>query len=94
MNQNDTKDDAPAGYLTPDEAIAFLRLDAAGGDARERLRNLIRRHGLPVIRRGPLRLFRPAALEAWLAAGERGRRTFTPARLDRVVQSRQQVTAK
>ena len=58
--------------LTAAEAIAYLRLDTDGRDAAERLRNLIRRHGLPVIRRGSLKLFRRAAIDAWLDKGQRG----------------------
>jgi hypothetical protein len=68
--------------LTAADAIAYLRLDADGRDAGERLRNLVRRQGLPMIRRGRLQLFRRAAVDAWLDGGQRnGRRTKHPARL-------------
>lgn len=67
--------------LTPPEAIAYLRLDAESGDAGERLRNLVRRQGLPCIKRGRLRLFRRAAVDAWLEAGQRGVRILNPTRL-------------
>jgi excisionase family DNA binding protein len=70
---NPPLDDRPA-LMTAAETIAFLRLDAGGGNANERLRNLIRRNRLPVIRRGRLKLFRREAVDAWLAAGERGGR--------------------
>lgn len=62
--------------LTESETIAYLRLDADSRDPRERLRNLIRRQRLPVIKRGRLRLFRRAAIDAWLDGG----RTTGPAR--------------
>lgn len=55
--------------LTPDELIAYLRLDAGGGDPHERLRNLIRRHRLPVLRIGRLQRFRRGAVDAWLECG-------------------------
>ena len=75
----------PAEYMTPEEAVVYLRLDTKPGDAHERLRNLIRRQLLPVVRRGGLQLFRRASIDAWLVAGERGgfkvgRRANTPAR--------------
>lgn len=53
--------------LTPQEAIQYLRLDAEPGDANERLRNLIRRHRLPVLRRGRLKLFRKESIDGWLS---------------------------
>ena len=53
-------------YLTPEEAITYLRLDADKRNPVERLRNLIRRQGLPVIRRGRLQLFRKTAIDDWL----------------------------
>lgn len=56
--------------LTRDELIAYLKLDSEGGDVAERVRNLIRRHGLPVLRRGRLQRFRRSHVDAWLA-GER-----------------------
>jgi excisionase family DNA binding protein len=55
--------DAP--LLTAEELIAYLRLDTEGNPA-ERLRNLIRRQGLPVIRRGQLLRFRKSAVDQWL----------------------------
>jgi hypothetical protein len=73
-----------SALLTPAELIVYLRLDAAGGNVAERLRNLIRRQSLPVIRQGRLQLFRRAAVEAWLDAGQRGRRITPPARLKSV----------
>jgi helix-turn-helix protein len=68
-------------FLTAEEVIAYLRLDALGGNAKEHLRNLIRRQQLPVITRGRLKLFRRSAIEAWAAAGERGNKSNAPARL-------------
>jgi len=59
--------------LTAAETITYLRLDTDQRNPAERLRNLIRRQGLPVIRRGTLRLFRRSAIDAWLDAGQRGR---------------------
>jgi len=58
--------------LTPQEAIAYLRLDADGAKPDVRLRSLIRRQRLPVLKRGRLRLFRRTAIDAWLE-GARGR---------------------
>lgn len=52
--------------LTAGEAITYLRLDVDNRNPAERLRNLIRRHGLPAIRRGRLLLFRRSAVDAWL----------------------------
>jgi excisionase family DNA binding protein len=60
--------------LTLLEVIELLRLDADGGDAKERLRNLIRRQGLPVIRAGRFVRFRRGDVEAWLEGKRRGRR--------------------
>jgi hypothetical protein len=48
------------------ELISYLRLDADTRNPRDRLRNLIRRQGLPVIRRGRLQLFRKTNIDAWL----------------------------
>ena len=59
--------------LTVPEVISYLRLDTDGRNSIERLRNLIRRHSLPVIRRGKLRLFRRVAIDVWLDAGQRGK---------------------
>jgi len=58
--------------LTPDEVIQLLRLDDGAGDAKERLRNLIRRQGLPVVRAGRLVRFRRTDVECWLDAKTRG----------------------
>lgn len=66
--------------LTPAEVIGYLRLDTDGRDPAERLRNLIRRHGLPTIKRGRLQLFRRSAVDAWLDA-DLGRSIGTPARM-------------
>lgn len=51
--------------LTPAEAISYLRLNVDQRDPAERLRNLVRRQGLPCIRRGRLLLFRRSAIDAW-----------------------------
>jgi hypothetical protein len=67
--------------LTRDEAIAYLRLDADNRDPNERLRNLVRRQGLPMIRRGRLQLFRRAAVDAWLDGERFSRKTSSPARM-------------
>jgi hypothetical protein len=87
----------PSSLLTCAEAIAYLRLDAKSGDADERLRNLIRRHGLPVIRvAGGLQLFRLAAIDSWLESKQRqrvGHRTLHPARLRAVKQQQQRLTS-
>lgn len=48
------------------ELISYLRLDADNRNSRDRVRNLIRRQGLPVIRRGRLQLFRKTAIDTWL----------------------------
>jgi excisionase family DNA binding protein len=66
---------APIGpdLLTPQEAIAYLRLDTDGGNPAERLRNLIRRQRLPVIKRGRLQRFRRTAIDAWLDGSKGGR---------------------
>jgi hypothetical protein len=91
---------APADRPTPElmtapELIAYLRLDSDDRDAIWRLRNLIRGHRLPVIRRGRLQLFRKSAIDAWLEAKPpNGRRTRRPARQSAVIQMQQQVTAK
>ncbi len=68
--------DVERELMTADEAIEYLRLNADGRDAKERLRNLVRRQRLPMIRRGRLQLFRKAAIDAWLD----GNRTLSPAR--------------
>jgi hypothetical protein len=65
--------------LTATEVVEYLRLDTDGRNSLERLRNLIRRHGLPVIRRGGLRLFRRSELDLWLDAERRKPRRLIPA---------------
>ena len=60
--------------LTADEAIRYLRLDGDGRKPKERLRNLIRRQGLPEIRRGRLQLFRRSAIDKWLDGDPRANR--------------------
>jgi excisionase family DNA binding protein len=67
--------------MTDAETIAYLRLDADGRDPAERLRNLVRRQGLPVIRRGRLRLFRRSDVDAWLDGTWSKNRIKGPARL-------------
>lgn len=52
--------------LTAEEAISYLRLDVDERDPHERLRNLVRRQGLPQCRRGRLVLYRKAAIDAWV----------------------------
>ena len=59
--------------MTVQEVISYLRLDAETGDPRERLRNLVRRQGLPRAGRGRLQRFRRAAIDAWLDNKPRGR---------------------
>jgi hypothetical protein len=77
-------------YLTADETIVYLRLDARGGNARERLRNLERRHQLPSIKKGGgLHLYRKSEIDDWLAGRRRGR----PARLGRPAKAAQGVTS-
>jgi len=69
-------------YLTADECVAYLRLDAGGGEnPRERLRNLVRRQGLPVLKRGRLQLFSREAVDAWLRGERFGNKRTQPARL-------------
>lgn len=72
---------SPAELMTPDETIAYLRLDVDERDPRERLRNLVRRQRLPMIRRGRLQLFRRSAVDAWLDGEKQGSRIQRPARL-------------
>lgn len=57
-------------YLTATEAIEYLRLNTDNRDPAERLRNLVRRQGLPCIRRGRLLLFRRSAIDAWASGGK------------------------
>lgn len=68
-----TRDDLP-DLLTPAECVAYLRLDALGGDAHERLRTLHRRQGLPRLKRGRLTLYRRSDIDRWLAGEQGGRR--------------------
>lgn len=67
--------------LTACETIKYLRLDVDDRNPGERLRNLVRRQGLPTIRRGKLRLFRRSAIDAWLDGSASGHRTSSPARM-------------
>jgi Helix-turn-helix domain len=53
--------------LTRDETINYLRLDVDDRNPKERLRNLVRRQGLPEIKKGKLRLYRRSAVDAWLS---------------------------
>ncbi len=66
--------------LTAAEAIKYLRLDVDQRHPGERLRNLYRRQGLPVCKRGKLLLFRKSAIDAWLDGGGK---TLNPARKQR-----------
>ena len=52
--------------LTEAEVIVYLRLDSDKRNPTDRLRNLVRRQGLPAIRRGRLLLFRRSAGDARL----------------------------
>jgi hypothetical protein len=63
------------------EAITYLKLDALKGDARERMRNLIRRRGLPFyeLARG-LRQYRRTELDAWRNEQRQGPRMLNPGR--------------
>jgi hypothetical protein len=84
----------PEMMIAP-EVIAYLRLDADERDAVWRLRNLIRAHGLPVIKRGRLQLFRKSAIDAWLEAKPRiSRKRRRPARLQTFPQQQQPLTSK
>ncbi|HQU42547.1 MAG: hypothetical protein B7Z67_11580 [Acidiphilium sp. 21-60-14] len=66
--------DSLRDLLSVPEAIDYLRLATLPGDARERLRTLTRRQGLPYIKRGKTLWFRRAAVDAWLEAAEHGGR--------------------
>ncbi|MFO0897588.1 MAG: hypothetical protein U0836_09220 [Pirellulales bacterium] len=68
-------------YLTADECVVYLRLDVGGDNPRERLRNLVRRQGLPVLKRGRLQLFAREAVDAWLRGERFGSKRTEPARL-------------
>lgn len=106
MNQNNVSHasaaaDQPPGIqplpelLTAPETIAYLRLDIGEADPNERLRNLVRRHGLPAIKRGHLLLFRRSVVDEWLAAGQKNTRRITNlARLKPIQQRLQRVTSK
>jgi hypothetical protein len=61
------------------EVIAYLRLGAKGGNPAEQLRNLERRQGLPVLKRGRLRLYRRSEIDAWLAGAKLPRPARLPA---------------
>ena len=56
----------PPEVMTAEDTIRYLRLDVDDRDPAERLRNLVRRQGLPMVRRGRLLLFRKAAVDQWL----------------------------
>jgi hypothetical protein len=56
----------PPEMMTQEDLIRYLRLDVDERNPVERVRNLIRRQGLPVVRRGRLLLFRKAAVDQWL----------------------------
>jgi hypothetical protein len=68
-------------WLSETEAITYLKLDALKGDARERMRNLIRRRGLPFyeLARG-LRQYRRTELDAWRNEQRQGPRMLNPGR--------------
>ena len=68
----------PPEVMTADEVIRYLRLDVDGRDPAERLRNLIRRQGLPDVRRGRLQVFVKAAVDRWLE--ERSRSNYAVGR--------------
>jgi hypothetical protein len=63
----------PPELMTQEDLIRYLRLDVDERDPVERVRNLIRYQGLPVIRRGRLLLFRKAAIDEWLDVPARGK---------------------
>lgn len=73
---NQTPNTVPDDWLTEVEAIAYLKLDGMKGDAKERMRNLIRRKGLPYyeLARG-LRQYRRTELEAWRNEQRQGPRS-------------------
>jgi hypothetical protein len=56
----------PPEVMTAGDAIRYLRLDVDDRDPAERLRNLVRRQGLPVVRRGRLLVFRKTSVDQWL----------------------------
>ena len=60
-------------WLTEPEAIAYLKLNAMKGDGKERMRNLIRRKGLPYyeLARG-IRQYRRSELDAWRNSQRQG----------------------
>jgi hypothetical protein len=63
----------PPEMLTQEDLIRYLRLDVDDRAPAERLRNLIRHQGLPVVRRGRLLLFRKTAVDNWLDVTARGK---------------------
>jgi hypothetical protein len=56
----------PPEVMTAEDTIRYLRLGVDNRDPAERLRNLVRRQGLPVVRRGRLLVFRKTAIDQWL----------------------------
>lgn len=58
--------ESEATYLTESEAIAYLRLNIDGRDPKERLRNLVRRQGLPRVRKGKVILYPRQKIDEWL----------------------------
>lgn len=53
--------------MTLDELARFLRLDSdRPGKPANKVRSLVRRHALPVIRRGRLQLYSRSAILEWL----------------------------
>ena len=63
----------PQEMLTQEDLIRYLRLDVDERNPIERVRNLMRYQGLPVIRRGRLLLFRKTAVDEWLDVPPRGK---------------------
>jgi|GEM_PF-2832024 len=59
-------------FLSEADVIELLVLN--GANPREQLRNLIRRHQLPYIDRGGVRIFRRSSIDAWLTERERAPR--------------------
>ena len=68
-------------WLTEDEAIVYFKLDQLKGNAKERMRNLIRRKGLPYyeLARG-IRQYRRDELDAWREQQKRGPQIVNSAR--------------
>ncbi len=59
--------------MNDEDLIRYLRLNNRPNPP-EAVRNLIRRHKLPDLKRGHLRLFRRTDVDAWLASSDRPRR--------------------